>query len=868
MPKIIKKLILFCVLAFFILGALREPSYAQGIPNSNTVKTLENGLKLIIKEDHRNPIVAFSIFVEGGSSLEGEYSGSGISHLIEHLLFKGTKKYPRGAIENTLHKYGGDIEAYTSYDYTGFSITILKEHQALALDILKEMLFFPSFDNRELKKEMGVIKREMDLIKDSPSDRISRLAFSNAFTTHPYRIPIIGYKENFEKLTRSDVVKFFKSHYTPEKMVMAIVGDVKEEFILRDVESIFSKIPRQKSMPQALPEEPRQIQERFIEERASVEGVYLNIAFHSTDLLSDDLYAMDLLSFILGQGESSILNENLRMKKQLVLSIGSYNYTPKYPGLFIISSVLKEENTLKAISEILNEVEILKNNGVREEDLIKAKNNFLAGYIYQKETIESQANNLAQSELLTGSPDFFEKYIELIKLVTHGDIQRAAKKYLNKENMSVAILSKSGNILRSSTEKPLSKEVKEVERTLLTNNIPVLTSENHSLPMVAISILFKGGVRIEDKNNNGISLLMSSMLLDGTSSMTRDDIAMLYESKAISINPYSGNNSLGISATCLKEHLEATLKILSNLCMDSIFPEEELTREKNEMLSAIDMQDNEIFNHGHRLLKEMLFKSHPYRFQTIGNKESVNRLTRDDLLNFHKNILSPDNIVIGISGDFVTQEAMPIVERYFLGLPLKKVESVETPKEPPLDKRVERLTNVANDQSLIILGFHGINIYDKDKYALELLVNILSSPSGVLFKSIREINGLSYATGAFNALGIDPGYIVIYALTSKENINKAKDLMFKELALVIKNGASEEEIEKSKNYLKAMRKIGMQTNSNFILTISMDELYGMGYNNYKEFDRLIDSVTKDDLKRAAEKFLTPDKCAVLILEGK
>jgi len=314
--------------------------------------------------------------------------------------------------------------------------------------------------------------------------------------------------------------------------------------------------------------------------------------------------------------------------------------------------------------------------------------------------------------------------------------------------------------------------------------------------------------------------------------------------------------------------LEATLKILSNLCMDSIFPEEELTREKNEMLSAIDMQDNEIFNHGHRLLKEMLFKSHPYRFQTIGNKESVNRLTRDDLLNFHKNILSPDNIVIGISGDFVTQEAMPIVERYFLGLPLKKVESVETPKEPPLDKRVERLTNVANDQSLIILGFHGINIYDKDKYALELLVNILSSPSGVLFKSIREINGLSYATGAFNALGIDPGYIVIYALTSKENINKAKDLMFKELALVIKNGASEEEIEKSKNYLKAMRKIGMQTNSNFILTISMDELYGMGYNNYKEFDRLIDSVTKDDLKRAAEKFLTPDKCAVLILEGK
>ena len=865
MPKIIKKQIIFCVLAFFILGA-----FVSMPLNAQELRILDNGLKAIVKEDHRNPIVVFSVFLDTGSACESSYAGSGINHLIEHMLFKGTKKYPLGNIEDILNRYGGNIEGYTSYDYAGYSIVILKEHADLALDILKEMLTQPVFDTNELKKEMAVIEREMDLNRDDPSRRISRMTFSTAYVKHPYGLPVIGYKENFMRLKREEIIKFFKETYVPEKMTMAVVVDIDKLDVLNKIENVFGKLQRGQNAANSRVKEPCQVIERYVEEKADIEGAYLNISFHSTDLLDKDLYAMDLLSFILGQGESSILNEKLRMQEKIVLSISAYNYTPKDPGLFIVSAVLKEENVNKSMDRILEEIEGLKNNGVQDEELLKAKNNFLAGYIYEKETIESQANDMAQSQLLTGSPDFFKRYVENIKSVRLEDIRQVALKYLNRQNMSVAILSKSGKALSRDLEPGMQQQEENIKKITLSNNIPVIISENHSLPIVSMCILFKAGLRMENKDNNGISMLASSMLMDGTALMPRNEIAKFSESKAISINTYSRNNSLGITASCLKEQVTDMFQLASEICMNSVFPEDELKREKDELYSSIDMQDNEIVNHGHRLLKELLFKKHPYRFQLIGTHESVNKITKDSLLDFYKGAASPDNVVIGIAGDCDSKEMQALAEKYFSKINLREdLKPQPVPeKESPIEKIRENSVNINKDQSLILAGFQGIDIYDRDRYVADVLVNMLSSPSGILFKKIREEKGLTYAVGAFNVIGLDPGYIAIYGLTSKENIKDVKDRIFKQVDYLRKNMVSEEDLEKSKNFLKAMRKIDMQTNSNFIFTISMDELYGLGYNHYRDFDKNIDMVTKEDINRVANRLLTLDTCAVLTLEGK
>jgi len=434
--------------------------------------------------------------------------------------------------------------------------------------------------------------------------------------------------------------------------------------------------------------------------------------------------------------------------------------------------------------------------------------------------------------------------------------------------MTVAVLSKSGDAFKQAEESSFQKTEPKIEKITLTNSTPVLISENHSLPVISMCVLFKAGLMIESKDNNGISMLTSSMLLDGTDSTPRNEIAKFYESRAISVNTYSANNSLGITGSCLKEQVEDMFKLVSDICMNSTFPEDELERERSEMRSAIDMQDNEIVSHGQRLLKELLFKKHPYRFQLIGTHESVNKITRESVNDIYKNIVTPQNMVIGISGDVRTEDAAGIAEKYFSKITVGGGLKPSPTKESVIEKIRENTVSINKDQSLILIGFHGIDIYDKDRYALEVLVNMLSSPSGVLFKSIREQKGLTYAVGAFNVLGMDPGYIAIYGLTSKENIKKVEQRIFRQLELLIKNPASREEIEKSKNYLKAMRKVAMQTNSNFIFTVSMDELYGLGYNNYKDYDKNIDSITAQDINRVAKRLLTLDKCAILILEGK
>jgi len=852
-------------LAFFIIEAFLAPLSL----NAQDAKTLENGLRVIIEEDHRNPIVVFSVFIDVGAAYEEDYLGSGISHLVEHMLFKGTKKYRPGAIEDILHTYGGKISGFTSYDYTGYRITILKEHKALALDVLKEMLTRPTFDSKELKKEKQVIEREMELNRDDPGRRVSRLTFSNAYIRHPYSEPVIGHRENFRRLGRKDLLKFFKSSYTPEKMVIAVVGDIDRGVMLDEMNCLLGKIPRVGNKPIALPEEPEQITSCFVEENLdNIEGAYLNIAYHSTELLNNDLYPMDLLSFILGQGESSILNNNVRMKKELVLSISSYNYTPKDDGLFIVSSVLKEAKVKTAIDAILEEIELVKEKGVSGGDLQKAKNNFLAGYIYQKESIESKANDLAMAEVLTGNPRFFEEYIERIKSVSLEDIQRVAKKYLTRENMTVALLSKSGKALGLASKTEATHQEREISKFTLKNGLVVLVSQNRHLPIVSMSLVFKGGLRLEKEENNGISRIASFMLMDGTDSMTREEIASSYESKGMSLGVYSGNNSMGISVECLKEHTEYALKLISEVSLDSTFPENELKREKNELSTIIDMQDNDIVNYGGRLLKKLLFKKHPFRFQGIGTHESLEKIKREDVLRFYQDVLFTDNMALGIAGDCDIDEVKLLAEKYFSKSP-SKTKGLHAPqKELPIDKVRELLVNTQKEQSLILIGFHGLSVYDKDRFAVEVMMDILSSGSGILSKNIREKSGLSYATGASQVLGLDPGYIVIYSLTSKEKITKVKDIIFKEIGHFIKNGPADKDLQKSKNHLKAIEKMGLEANSSFIFKTSLDELYGLGYNKYKDYDQNIDRVTKEDVKKAAEKFLTLDKCAIVTLEGK
>ena len=258
--KIIHSIILLAVVSLWTLPAMAQSEIVEAIDKNGAQKhVLDNGLIVIIKEDHSSPLVAVEARVRVGSANEGEFAGSGVSHFVEHMLFKGTASRRVGEIEKEIKSYGGTISGFTSYDYSGYQFVVLKEYFVNTLDILKDALFNSSLDPKELERERDVILKEIRLNRDEPTRRLSRLLWSTTYRTHPYRHPIIGYQDLFSKLTRQDLLTYYKKMYIPNNMIVTVVGDIDTEAAYAHVVEAFGGVKRGTPPATARPIEKRQI---------------------------------------------------------------------------------------------------------------------------------------------------------------------------------------------------------------------------------------------------------------------------------------------------------------------------------------------------------------------------------------------------------------------------------------------------------------------------------------------------------------------------------------------------------------------------------------------------------------------------------
>lgn len=392
--RILYIFILLCLIgtAVFILQASIPPKFKY--EETAHSHGLDNGLTVITKSTHKVPLVAVRLVVKAGSATEGRFTGSGISHFVEHMLFKGTADLPVGEVEKHIKSYGGYINAYTSHDTTEVRLIVKSDHLDDALSLLSDFVFNTSFDESEFEKERDVILSEIRMNRDEPSSRVSTLLWETAYLMHPYRYPVIGYEDLFKQIKRDDLVEYHRSKYTPNNCILSIVGDIDEAAVIRSCEKTFGKLPRRAEAQPMSPQEPLQMSARKAEEQ--IEGLKLSrlvIAFHSTSLADTDLYPLDLLAAALGQGESSRLYNSLVKRKKLAYGVSSYNYTPRDPGLFIISLTLEERNIDAALKEVLSEIKNIKSRALRRSELEKVKRSVLSGYIYGKESIEAQADD-------------------------------------------------------------------------------------------------------------------------------------------------------------------------------------------------------------------------------------------------------------------------------------------------------------------------------------------------------------------------------------------------------------------------------------------------------------------------------------------
>lgn len=834
------------------------------IPEGVTLSTLENGLTVIVREDHSAPVVSVQAWCMTGSVHEGKWLGAGLSHVLEHMLFKGTTTRAGSRIDQEVQEAGGYMNAYTSFDRTVYHIDVPNTGTRVAVDILCDIMQHATLPPEEMEKEKQVIVREMDMNVDDPNRRSSRRLFETAYTRSPYRYTVIGYPDIFGELKTEDITAYYREKYAPNNVFFVVAGDVEHQAVVEQIRTAYTGSKAKPLPPIVLPEEPRQTFRREVIEEAPIEMGYFHFAWHIPELSHPDVPVLDVLAVLLGHGRSSRLYQQVREAQGLVHSVDAWTYSPGAPGLFGMSATSDPDKYLAARDSMLVEVEKMKQGLVPVKEIGKAVKQFISGTLAARKTMQGQAQDLGANWLAANDLNFSQRYLEAVKNVTPEDLQHVALTYLTPENLTVFALLPKGTAPAASSPQAVAQEM-PIRKLVLPNGLRLLLKEDHRLPFIEFRMVLQGGVLAESVENNGITQLMARMLLKGTTTRSAEEIASQIEGVGGSIDTYGGNNSFGINAEVMSGDFAQGFDLIRDVLLNPAFPAAPLEREREVQLAGIRAQRDHLLQSAARAMRRELFGKTGYGLDVLGTETSVQGIQVDDLRQFYARLAVPSNCVLAIYGDVDPAAVQKAVGQAFgtWGQAASKT-SPALPRISATPIAAPRRVTETRDrkQAVMIIGFPGTTLHSAERYALELLQESCSDLGSRLFLRIREELGLAYFVGAQNFLGLSPGYFAFYAGTMPEKTELVERELLAEAALLRSEGLSEAELKRAKAKVIGQRKIARQDLGGFAMTTALDELYGLGYAHTDTEDALYEAVTLEQVKEAAQKFLRPEACVV------
>jgi len=419
---------------------------ALALANTQEYK-LENGLKIIVQEDHRSPVVVSQVWYKAGA-LDEVNGKTGVAHVLEHMMFKGTKKVPAGQFSRKIAAAGGRENAFTSQDYTAYFQQLEKSQLPLSFELEADRMANLNFTKEEFEKEIKVVMEERRWrTDDKPQAQVNEHFNSAAFRTHPYGRPVVGWMSDLENMRVEDTREWYNHWYAPNNAVLVVVGDVKADEVYKLAKQHFGKI-KPKAVPERKPQkEPPQIGERRVVVKAPAKLPSLQMGFH-TPVLNDpnqdwEPYALEILASVLSGNDSARLNQKLVRESQVAVDVGAgYDMIARgRQGLFELAGSPSEGKTVAELeAAILQQIEKIKESGVTAEELKRVKAQVIAADVYQRDSVFYQAMQIGQLELTGFSWKILKDYPAKLSAVTSEQVQEVAKKYLVKDNMTVATL--------------------------------------------------------------------------------------------------------------------------------------------------------------------------------------------------------------------------------------------------------------------------------------------------------------------------------------------------------------------------------------------------------------------------------------------
>lgn len=827
---------------------------------------LPNGLTLILRPDPSATIASVQVWVKTGSLHEGRNLGSGLSHYLEHMLFKGTERRAGREISTVVQAHGGYINAYTTFDRTVYYIDIPADHVGTAIDVLSDAVLRSTLPAEEVEKEKQVILREIDMGLDDPDHRLWQALFETAFREHPYRYPIIGHRDVFSAVDRTTLETYYRERYVPNNLVVVIAGGFDRSAVLDQVRATFGAATRRRLAPVYVPDEPQALAPRELQLEEDVEVVRGSLAWPIPGLTHPDAPALDVLAMILGHGDSSILWQALREKARLVHTIDASSWNPGSTGLFTVFFTCDAGGRAAAVRGVERTLAQAVTRGFTASQVRKAIRQLVVMEINSRKTVAGQASRLGVAEVVVGDLNFSRTYFQQLRRVTPATLRRVARTYLvPMRRVDVSLNPKPAPAAESTVAVPSAGAGPRFTEERLPNGARLLLQRDDRLPNLHFRLLALGGPLFEPRTGRGASALMATLLTRDTRKRSAAQVAQAIEEVGGSMYPVSGNNSLGLAIEVLPGDFERAVDLLGEATLAPTFRQSSFVIERDAQLAELAQDEDDVVTLGRKLLRRKFFGDHPLAIDANGEADGLKSLKPRDLVDLHRRLFTGPNVVLAVAGDFDPRRAAPrlrkLLQRFRPGPFRVPPHRWERPAQVG-----EFVENQPRQQAVVFQAFPGPGVREPDMIVSEVADELFSGMSSRLFERVREEKGLAYYVRSARVVGLEAGMFYFYAGTAPGRDGDVLAEIDAEIERVGRGEVSSEELQRCQTRLIAARRMAMQSNAARAMHAALNAHYGLPINDQEDYEERIRGVTIERLAEFAKERLRRDLRTQLVVK--
>jgi zinc protease len=861
-------------------------------------ETLANGLKVYLRPIPESPVVTVMVAYKVGSCDEDQTS-TGLAHYLEHLMFKGTDKIMPGDIDRMTLQNGGANNANTSEDMTVYYFNFAADRWEKALDIEADRMRNLKIDHKhEFELEKGAVIQELKRNEDEPWELESKILLPLLHgKNNPYGHPVIGEEQHVRAATAEVIKNYYDRWYHPNNASLVITGGFDPEQALAKIHKLFDPIPKAMLPPRKTATPVHHSGPIHKEFPSKFEVPRMEMAFNTIRTGEPGYYGLEVLSTVLTTGKLSRLYKKMVEGKEIASSVDSTNYTGRYPGYFLIQvELLKDKNRQEAEDLVLEEIKRLRDEPISEAELAQAKQQILASQVFRLESVHYLADSIARG-VTTLDLNYLKNYLTRINEVSAKDVQEAAKKFLNAEERVVvwsvpgkkdsAPAGKAG-AGDGETKKSGDKEIKrkrsslrteeksgaanfsleKAKRAVLDNGLTLLLYENHRLPIVAASAYVRNVRLDEPEQQAGVASLTGMLLDEGTAKHSGTQISTLIEGVGGSLELSASGGSVKV----LSADRELGLGLLLECLSQASFPEDAFQRKKQQLLSAIDEAEQQPESKAAMEFHAQVYGAHPFGRPSLGRRKTVEALTAKDCAALHRRLFVPNNVIMGVVGDFDSDQLVAEITRLTADW---KAGSPPKPQTPAVAKPADFNQKILSMPQAVQLHFYmgqpGIRRDNPDYFKLLVMDYVLGTGPGFtdrLSARLRDREGLAYTVSAnvSNSASEEPGVFQCYIGTDPENFERVKKEFLEELKRIRDEKPKAEEVEDAKKYLLGSLPFHFTTNNAIAGQLIAVERFGLGFDYLEKYRKAVSAVTPEDVQAVARKYIDPEHL-VLVAAG-